>query len=223
MSSEPNDPALTRWAGLSEPTTVMTNVLLSIVAFIFAGRLGLQASVEGSVAGASLACAFIATAIAAAFGAAAHGIDPITDADLRARLWKGALYAAGLIGVGTVASVSFFAARGTVRSALLAFAVIKLLIFLVIVTRTPAFRIAAIDYGAALAVLLAGACYGLMRWHAPGATWIIAGVVVSLIAGLVQAFRVSPHRWFNHNDLYHVIEIGALYLFFRGGSLLVDR
>jgi hypothetical protein len=52
---------------------------------------------------------------------------------------------------------------------------------------------------------------------------MIAGVLVSFVAGLVQAFRVSPNRWFNHNDLYHVIEIVALYLFYRGGVLLVDR
>ena len=90
-------------------------------------------------------------------------------------------------------------------------------------TRKAEFRVAAIDYTAALAVLLGGACYGLFRWHEPGATWLIAGVVVSLIAGLVQALRVSPHRWFNHNDLFHVIEIAALYLFYRGGLLLVDR
>ena len=165
----------------------------------------------------------MATGIAAALGAAAHGLDPIADAGLRARFWKAALYATGLVGLATVASVAFFAARGAARSAVLTFGLIKLVLFVVIVTRKPEFRVAAIDYGAALIVLLAGACYGLMRWHEPGATWLIGGVVVSLVAGLVQALRVSPHRWFNHNDLFHVIEIAALYMFFRGGSLLVDR
>jgi hypothetical protein len=170
-----------------------------------------------------MAGAMLATGLAAACGAAAHGLDPLTEREVRARFWKGALYIVGLVSVGTVASVAFFAARGAMRSALLAFAVIKLLLFLGVVTRKPEFRVAAIDYGAALAIVLAGACYRLARWHDAAATWLIAGVLVSLIAGLIQARRVSPHRWFNHNDLYHVIEIVALYLFFRGGSLLVDR
>ena len=84
-------------------------------------------------------------------------------------------------------------------------------------------REAAADYGGALAVLLAGALYALARWRAPGMGWLIGGVAVSLVAGLVQARRIAVHRHFNHNDLYHVIQILALYLVFRGGVLLVDR
>jgi hypothetical protein len=223
VTTEPNDPGITRWAGLAEPTTVLTNVVLSMVAFVLAGRLGLQAAAEGANAGACLAGAIMAAGLAAAFGAAAHGLDPVTERYLRARFWRAALYVAGLISVATIASAAFFASRGVARTALLTFALIKLLVFVVRVTRKPEFRVVAIDYGAALGVLLLGACYALVRWQAPGTTWMIAGVLVSFVAGLVQAFRVSPNRWFNHNDLYHVIEIVALYLFYRGGVLLVDR
>jgi hypothetical protein len=53
--------------------------------------------------------------------------------------------------------------------------------------------------------------------------WLIAGVLVSLVAAIVQARRLAPHRHFNHNDLYHVIQMAALYAFYRGGALLVDR
>ena len=53
--------------------------------------------------------------------------------------------------------------------------------------------------------------------------WLIAGVLVSLVAGIVQARRLALHRQFNHNDLYHVIQMVALYAFYRGGALLVDR
>ena len=134
-----------------------------------------------------------------------------------------AMYAAGFIGVGTIASVAFFAARGSARVAILTFALAKLVIYGISILRKPEFRVAAMDYGVALAVLLGGAVYGLVRWQEPGATWLIAGVAVSLVAGLVQGFRVAPHRWFNHNDLFHVIQTVALYLFFRGGALLVDR
>ena len=59
----------------------------------------------------------------------------------------------------TVASVAFFAAQGIARSAILAFAGIKLVVFIVRVARQPEFRIAAADYGVALAILLAGAAF----------------------------------------------------------------
>ncbi len=49
----------------------------------------------------------------------------------------------------------------------------------------------------------------------PAASWLIAGVVVSGAGAAVQLKRVAPHPRFNHNDLYHVIQVAALYLFYR--------
>ena len=89
--------------------------------------------------------------------------------------------------------------------------------------REPEFRVAAADYGGALAILLAGAAYEMFRRRAPGMMWLIGGVLESLVAGIVQARRLALHRQFNHNDLYHVIQMAALYAFYRGGALLVDR
>jgi len=203
--------------------TVLTNVILAVIAFVLTARLGLYASAEGLKAAGSIAGGLFATSLAAALGAVAHGIDPRLDPELRQRMWRGAMHMTGVIGVGTIMSVAFFAARGSVRGAILVFALLKLLWYTVAVARRPDFRLAAADYGGALAILLAGAVYARVRWGEPGAPWLIAGVLVSLAAGVVQGRRVSVHRHFNHNDLYHVIQIAALFLFYRGGTLLVDR
>ncbi len=62
----------------------------------------------------------------------------------------------------------------------------------------------------------------------PGATrrraagWIVAGILASFVGAGVQMSGFALHRHFNHNDLYHVIQAGALYLLFRGGMLLRD-
>jgi hypothetical protein len=165
----------------------------------------------------------LATGFAALLGAIAHGTDPMREAALRARFWRGALYATGFISAASVASVAFFAARGSTRMAILAFAGIKLVVFMHRVTRQPEFRIAAADYGGALAIILVGAAYETVRRRAPGMAWLIVGVLVSLVAGMAQARRLALHRHFNHNDLYHVIQMAALYAFYRGGALLVDR
>lgn len=217
------DGPLPRWAGICEPMTVLTDVLLGAVAFVLAVRLGYAGAAEHAAAGVAMAAALLAAACAALLGAAAHGLDPRTDREARARMWRGALYLTGLVGAAPIVAVAFFAARGAARIAILVFAALKLVAYLVTVTRRPEFRVAAADYGGALAILLAGAAYAAARWRAPGTGWMAGGVVVSLVAGVVQARGIAPHRQFNHNDLYHVIQIAALYLFYRSGVLLVDR
>jgi hypothetical protein len=214
---------LPRWGGVTEPMTVATNVVLAGLAFVLAVFLAYKSVAAGSAAGGCFAAGLFATALAAFIGALAHGTDPARDEALRERFWRGALYATGLVGAATVASVAFFAARGSIRTAILAFAGIKLVVFIVRVARQPEFRVAAADYGGALAIVLVGAAYMAVRRQAPGMTWLIVGVLVSLVAGIVQARRLALHRHFNHNDLYHVIQMAALYAFYRGGALLVDR
>ena len=223
MTTADGSAELPRWGGVTEPMTVGTNLVLAVLAFGFAARLTYGPVAEGSAAAGWLAAAFLATGIAAVVGALAHGTDPAAGAALRERFWRGALYATGLIGAATVASVAFFAARAGSRTAILAFAAVKLVAFVIRVTRQPEFRVAAVDYGGALAILLAAAAYMAVRHQAPGMAWMIAGVLVSLVAGAVQARRLALHRHFNHNDLYHVIQMAALYAFYRGGTSLVDR
>jgi hypothetical protein len=41
-------------------------------------------------------------------------------------------------------------------------------------------------------------------------------VAVSVLAGLAQASGLALHERFNHNDLYHVLQIAAMFLFYRG-------
>jgi hypothetical protein len=214
---------LPRLGGVTEPTTVATNVMLAALSFTFAARLVSRSIADGSSAGAWLAAAMFATGVAALVGALAHGTDPAWGETLRERLWRGTLYVAGLIGAATVGSVAYFAARGTARTAILVLAGVKLVVFTYRVARRPEFRVAALDYGIALSALLVGAVYEMARRRAPGMAWLVAGVLVSLVAGMVQARRVALHRHFNHNDLYHVIQLPALYAFYRGGALLVDR
>jgi hypothetical protein len=214
---------MTEWAGITEPTTVLTNVALGLFAMWLSARLGYAAAADGRFSMLALCGAFMATAVAALFGAIAHGSDPRTDADVRQRFWRLALYATGAIGAAIVASVAFFAVRGAARNAILIFAGLKLLAFWIAVTRRPEFRVAAADYGGALAVLLAAAVYVWTRFGAASAPWLIGGALVTLAGSVIQARRLGLHRHFNHNDVFHLVQMVALYLFYRGGVLLVDR
>jgi hypothetical protein len=215
--------AIPRWGGITEPTTVATNVVLAGLAFVLGTRLVYGAAAQGAVSGSVFGLGMLAAAVASAFGAAAHGIDVRADREQQERCWRASLYCLGFASAATIASIAFFAARGSIRTAIVVVTGLKLVAYLVTIARQPRFRVAAADHIGTLAVLLAAALYALARWHAAGMGWLVAGVVVSLAAVLVQVRRVAFHRHFNHNDLYHVIEMVALYLFFRAGVLLVDR
>lgn len=45
---------------------------------------------------------------------------------------------------------------------------------------------------------------------------VVSGLLLSFMGSLLQAFKVSPHPMFNHNDLYHVIQMLALFLVYKG-------
>jgi hypothetical protein len=53
--------------------------------------------------------------------------------------------------------------------------------------------------------------------------WIASGVLVTLIGLTVQQTGFRSHSDFNHNDIYHLIQIAAFYLLFRGARTLSDR
>ena len=78
------------------------------------------------------------------------------------------------------------------------------------------------DYGTALVAVLLAAWFIRPSGLTPAAWWLTAGVAVAVVAGLIQWAHLAPHVRFNHNDLFHVVQMASLYLLYRGGLLLRD-
>ncbi len=53
--------------------------------------------------------------------------------------------------------------------------------------------------------------------------WITSGVLVTIAGAIVQQSGFRRHSDFNHNDIFHLIQIAAFYLLFRGACTLRDR
>ena len=66
-------------------------------------------------------------------------------------------------------------------------------------------------------------CYAGITRYAKSAPWMAGGVLVSFMAAAVQVNGVALHAHFTHNDFYHVIQMGGVYLFYRGVLVLKDR
>jgi len=91
-----------------------------------------------------------------------------------------------------------------------------LLIYAVCVALSDDFAIVIADYASVMVAILL-VC--LFHWSDPAARWIATGVAISFVAGGAQisSIRIGP---LNHNDIYHVIELGGLYCWYRGGLQL---
>jgi hypothetical protein len=114
-----------------------------------------------------------------------------------------------------VAGSAIATVSGAARKLILRLALVKLLVYCGWMMLRDDFIFVIADSGVAFAVVA-----GLHVWKWNG--FLLAGVAVSVAAALVQASGLALHRHFNHNDLYHVIQIAAMVLLYRGARRLSD-
>ncbi|MCE7939675.1 MAG: hypothetical protein DYG90_14065, partial [Chloroflexi bacterium CFX6] len=133
------------------------------------------------------------------------------------------LAAIGAAGAGMLAAVLRATVPAPAQGWLIALTAAKLMVYLVRLARRPVFRTAIVDYGTAMLAVALLQAWSAWRGDAPAAPWILGAVGLSLAGSAVQQARLGLGPRFNHNDVYHVIQMVALYVFYRGGALLVDR
>lgn len=205
---------------IAEPTTTLTDYLLAALGFFCAARLLPSAREAGRRSVAAWGAGLGAMGLAALFGGTLHGFGPRMSAAGRAALWLATYYAIGVANLALLAGATVAALEGAARHGLMALLVLRLLAYAALLTRFRDFRYVVYDYALTLGLLLA---LSLARPLRSGAgRWIRAGVVVCFVGALVQRSGLALHPHFNHNDLFHVVQMLGAWLFYRGGHLLRD-
>jgi hypothetical protein len=182
-------------ARVSEPTTVLTDYALAAVS-IFLGLKLIEKSKFWAVA-------FLALGLGALLGGTWHGF---WQNEL---LWKATTLSVGVTSFAMVVGSARAVASRRLRTGLIAFAAVKLVAYAAWMLYHDDFIWVVADTGSALLIVAA-----LYLWRFNG--WMLAGVAVSVLAGLTQASGIALHQHFNHNDLYHVIQTVAMLAFYRG-------
>jgi len=182
---------------IHEPMTMATDYLMGAVAAALAVGLWRAGHRLWSLA-------FGFTSLASLLGGSFHGFQ------LQA-LWKPTVYAVGL--------ASFCLLAGMHRR-LVPLAAVKFLVYAVWVIRHDDFKYVVADYGLTLLIIGGVALARWIRWRSAEAPWILGSIGVSIAAALIQQSGIALHAHFNHNDLYHLVQIVALWLLYRGGLLL---
>lgn len=197
---------------IAEPTTTLTDYALAALGAALAFRLHAEAPARPGSARLWAAC-FYAIALAALLGGTWHGFAARLPAGAKLGLWIGTYALLGLANLLLI-SAALAGLRPGVAAWFVAAALAKFAVYLVLAVSRRDFGWVIADMALTLAGLL---CLGLHRWLArrPGAGWLLAAVSVSFAGALVQYSRLAFHRHFNHNDLFHVVQMLALYLFYR--------
>jgi hypothetical protein len=179
---------------IHEPMTLATDYMLTIAASVFAAKLWRSNRMW--------ALAFVFTALGSFFGGTYHGLLQSQS------LWKVTVLSIGI--------ASFFLLAGSGRALAIA-ATIKLVAYCTwVIFFNDGFEWVIADYG--ITLLLVGAAALVRRDESRW--WILGSIVVSIAGALVQRSGFTLHRHFNHNDLYHVIQLVALWLLYRGGRAM---
>lgn len=182
---------------IHEPMTAATDYLLAAFAICFAVRVW-RASRAWSLA-------FLFTAAAAIVGGTFHAIGPGVAQSTSEMVWLATVL---LVGAASASLVATLGGRFAV------FGVAKFVVYALRVQNDPSFLVVIADYGLSMLIL---AVMHVVR-PSPARRWILGGIGVSIVAAAIQASGVTLHRHFNHNDLYHLVQIVALWLLHRGAK-----
>ncbi|MEB3358528.1 MAG: hypothetical protein VKK04_17510 [Synechococcales bacterium] len=78
------------------------------------------------------------------------------------------------------------------------------------------------DYLSAMGIVLVLSIKKYRAYQTAIAIWLSGGIAISIIAASLLAWRWWPTSATNPETIYHVVQMLALYFFFRGSRLLID-
>lgn len=207
---------------IAEPMTLVTDYVLGTLAEVCAVLLLKQNSTLRQQSVRLWALALIATAMASYLGGTYHGFQYTLGPSAAAVLWKATTISLGVASFFLLAAAFSAAFAREDRRWLIAAAGLKLAIYVAWMLSHDEFRFVIYDYGSTLAILLMLVVTGHTLGLSGHRAYIAAGILVSIAAAGVQQSGIRLHQHFNHNDLMHVIQMGGVWLLYKGGARLRD-
>jgi hypothetical protein len=196
---------------ISEPVTTFTDYILAVELIV----LGLILLKEGSDPRRLWGAGFLAAAIAAMAGGTYHGFIQSFTPGTSSALWKLTIYSVGVSALLMLSASILATTKGSLKTILLGATVVSFLFYVIVMIKQNDFRYVIYYYAPAMITIL----ILQLIWRQASTNWTVSGIVLSFGAASVQqsGFRAGQH--FNHNDVYHIMQMTAMYLLYRGGKL----
>ncbi len=200
-----------------EPMTVLTDVLLAAAAIWAGSRI---CGISQAPVHRFFALSFFLIAVGTLAGATIHAARHTSLVRWVPLLWRITGIAVGT-SVTAMLAGTFYHICSAEYADILRWTVLGLsILYVAWIWRDYRFRNVIVFYSAAMVFILGAMGLNYVSTGSPGAKLICVGILVSFAAAAVQRSGFQPARHFNHNDLYHVIQLIGLYCFYRGALLL---
>ena len=204
---------------IAEPMTALTDWTLAAIALVCAARLRVDPPQR------SVACwrmAFVAMAVGSIAGGLSHALLLSAPQTFLRVLWKVTTLSLG-VAIFFMLAATAWSRLGRGGSQLLTgLAMLQFVIYSIWMLGHDDFLWVIVNYGSAM--LCVAAVHAATYRRAPvAARWILAGIGIAAVGAAVQALRITPHLHFNHNDLFHVIQMASLVVLYRGARLARDN
>jgi len=206
---------------IHEPMTMLTDYLAFGVCLYLFLKLYLKAF-NHQLSIKLYAWSFLLVGLGAFFGGTFHGFYKLLDASTLYIIWKltGLLlvFASFAMTLGT--TIAFF--DGKIRQFIIICLLLKVLFGLYLIVTQDAFKFIVLDYSIGLIYILIANLVQYFKTKQASSKFFILAVGICFLGAGVQQGKISLHDHFNHNDLYHIIQIIALFAFYQGVLLMKD-
>jgi hypothetical protein len=200
-----------------EPMTVLTDVLLAAAAVFGGVKIY---CVSAAPVHRYFALSFFLIALGALAGATIHAIRHTSLISWVPLLWRITGIAVGT-SVTAMLAATFYHILPADYADLLRWTVLGLsIIYAAYIWRDYRFRNVIVFYSIFMAFILGAMALSYVSTGSPGAKLIVVGILISFGAAAIQRSGFKLTRHFNHNDIYHVIQLIGLYFFYKGALLL---
>jgi len=206
---------------ITEPMTMVTDYVLALLCLALGVRLARRGA-GGQRSVRWFAASFLTTGLAAATGGTVHGRGPLLPDPAEVILWKLTVLAIGATAFLFLSAAAWASLRPPIRRLMLMIASIQFAGYAAWMLWHDDFVYVIYDYVPAMLVVLA--IQYLDRHRNPASTrWVAAGILLSFLAAAIQQSGLTLHPSFNHNDVYHVVQMAAVLVLARGGAAMQDR
>lgn len=200
---------------LHEPATFATDCLMAAVSGWFAWRLARSPRAEHA-SRRWFSVALGLTAITSLAGGLYHGFAPNFSVGVANVGWLATMLVAGTLSAALAMSLVRECAAPSSVATWRTLVAAKLVAFTAAAWIHPKFVLVIIDYGLVLAAWGLAAAVARRPWT----PWMLAALGLSIAAALAQINRWGINERFNHNDVYHVIQLVALAALYQAGRRL---